>query len=216
LTIGRYSAAIFDLDGTLVQSEHLHRLSWNEPLARRGIVIDDATYYRDFAGMPGMLIIRDHIGLQGESAEMLYQDVTAAYWAIATDQVLPTAGLLTFLSRITNIPKAVCTSAQRDSASRMLDLLELTSHFTTVVTATDVVNGKPDPEPFLLAASRLNVANNHCVAFEDSANGLRSARSAGMYCIGVGDGVERYPNFADLWIVDFSDDRLKDVKFNTA
>jgi HAD superfamily hydrolase (TIGR01509 family) len=204
----RFAGAIFDMDGTLVQSEHLHRESWKEPLAEIGIAVDEDAYLRDFAGKPGMKIISDHIGLNGEAAIALYDRVTSNYWQIAVSQVEPTAGLLAFLDRISPLPKAVCTSAQRESARRMLDLLDLTSRFDAIITATDVTRGKPDPEPFQLAASRLNLAADSCIAFEDSANGLVSARAAGMYCVGVGAGATVYADLANVWISDFTDPEL--------
>ena len=204
----RFAGAIFDMDGTLVQSEHLHRESWIEPLAEIGIAVDEDAYLRDFAGKPGMKIISDHIGLNGEAAIALYERVTSNYWQIAVNQVEPTPGLLAFLDRISPLPKAVCTSAERESAHRMLDLLELTCRFDAIITATDITRGKPDPEPFQLAASRLNVTPDSCIAFEDSANGLVSARAAGMYCVGVGAGATVYADLANVWIPDFTDQEL--------
>ena len=203
MTIDPFSAAIFDLDGTLVQSEHLHRESWIAPLADLGIEVAEDEYARTFAGKPGMQIIRDTIGLEGDAALVLYERVSTNYWDIATDRVAPTDGVVAFLQLITDVPKAVCTSAQSDSAHRMLDLLDLTRHFAAVVTASDIANGKPDPEPFLLASKRLAIHSTRCIAFEDSANGLRSARAAGMYCVGIGPGVAYYPELADMWIDDF-------------
>ena len=206
-----FSAAIFDLDGTLVQSEHLHRVSWIEPLGNLGIIVDDATYFRDFAGKPGKQIIEEHLGLRDpDVVDRLYNDVTDAYWSLA-DRSEPTHGLLSFLGLIADWPKAVCTSAQHDSAHRMLALLGIQQLFAAVVTASDVQHGKPDPEPFLLAASRIGVAPVRCLAFEDSANGLRSARAAGMYCVGIGNGLTHYAELADRWIVDFADDALDDL-----
>lgn len=206
----RFDAAIFDLDGTLVQSEHLHRQSWIEPLAELGIAIDEDAYLRDFAGKPGMLIIRDHVGLDGEEALALYERVTEGYWQLAVEAE-PTAGLIDFLDCLGTLPKAVCTSAQHESAHRMLDLLELTARFDAIVTATDVTRGKPDPEPFRLAAERLSVDPADCIAFEDSANGLRSAHAAGMTVVGVGPDSDSYGDLADYWIVDFTDSILTEV-----
>ena len=207
----RFEGFVFDLDGTLVQSEHLHRLSWDAPLARLGIVVDDAQYHREFAGKPGTQIARDHLGLTDPVLiQQLYDDVTTAYWELAAGSVGPTAGLLHFLDDLGGLPKAVCTSAQYDSATRMLEVLQIADRFSAVVTASDVVLGKPHPEPFLLAADRLGLPATVCVAFEDSSNGLRSARAAGMACIGVRAGVETFPELADYWIADFTDTGLEE------
>jgi HAD superfamily hydrolase (TIGR01509 family) len=201
----RFAGAIFDLDGTLVMSEHLHRQSWIEPLEELGITVDEDAYLRDFAGKPGMQTIRDHVGLEGDAAVSLYERVTNAYWQLAVELATPTAGVIDFLDQIAATPKSVCTSAQRDSALRMLDMLDLTRRFDAIVTATDVSHGKPDPEPFLLAAMRIGIDPGRCVAFEDSTNGLIAARAAGMTCIGIGPGTGASARLADGWIVDFTD-----------
>jgi sugar-phosphatase len=207
----RFAGAVFDLDGTLVQSEHIHRQSWVEPLAELGITVDEDAYLRDFAGKPGLAIIRDHIGLDGDAAIALYEKVSGNYWRLAVDQVEPTHGLLTFLDRIGHVPKAVCTSAERESALRMLDLLDLTPRFDAIVTASDVTCGKPDPEPFLLAAERIGIAPERCIAFEDSTNGLLAAGAAGMERIGIGPAPENGDELAGLWIMDFADPALDRV-----
>jgi sugar-phosphatase len=207
----RFAGAIFDLDGTLVQSEHIHRQSWIEPLAELGIAVDEDAYLRDFAGKPGLAIIRDHIGLEGEAAVALYEKVTDNYWRLAVEEVEPTTGLLAFLDRIAGVPKAVCTSAERESALRMLDLLDLTPRFDAIVTATDVTRGKPDPEPFLLAATRIDVAPEQCIAFEDSTNGLLAAGAAGMDRIGVGPMPDNGDKLAGRWIADFTDPALSEL-----
>jgi HAD superfamily hydrolase (TIGR01509 family) len=174
-------------------------------LGALGIEIDDDRYAREFAGMPGTQIAQEHLGLTDPAViQQLYEDVTAEYWTLADGNVRPTAGLVPFLDQLGDVPKAVCTSAQYDSTHRMLEVLELRDRFDAVVTANDVTRGKPDPEAFLLAAERLGVAAIDCLAFEDSANGLRSARSAGMTCIGIGAGVGHYPELADYWIADFT------------
>jgi phosphoglycolate phosphatase len=199
----RFAGAIFDLDGTLVQSEPIHRQSWIEPLAELGIAVDEDAYLRDFAGKPGLAIIRDHIGLEGDAAVALYEKVTDNYWRLAVEEVEPTPGLLAFLDRIAGVPNAVCTSAERESALRMLDLLDLTPRFDAVVTASDVTRGKPDPEPFLLAAARIGIAPEQCIAFEDSTNGLRAAGAAGLYRVGVGPMPGNSVDLANTWIADF-------------
>lgn len=207
----RFDGAVFDLDGTLVQSEHLHRESWVDPLAEIGIAVDEDTYLRDFAGKPGMQIIRDHVGIDGDAAIALYNRVTDNYWTLALGQVAPTEGLIEFLDTIADVPKAVCTSAQRESAMRMLDLLELTPRFAAIITASDVREGKPNPEPYRLAANRLGLPGERCVAFEDAANGLISARAAGMFCVGVGAAATAYPDLAEYWITNFRDHSLKEL-----
>jgi HAD superfamily hydrolase (TIGR01509 family) len=202
---------IFDMDGTLVESEHLHQESWIAPLLELGIAIDDDIYADHFAGKPGLHIIRDFVGLSGQGALDLYAKVNLAYWDLAVAQVVPITGLRTVLDAWFGASMAVCTSAQRASADRMLELLEIRDYFRAVVTATDVTNGKPHPEPFLLAASLIGQDPERCIAVEDSAYGLIAARAAGMFCVGIGAGESRYPDLADGWIRDYDDPRLETV-----
>ena len=110
----RFAGAIFDLDGTLVMSEHLHRQSWIEPLEELGITVDEDAYLRDFAGKPGIQIIRDHVGLEGDAAVSLYERVTNAYWQLAVEHATPTAGVIDFS---TKSPRPQNPFAPRPSAT---------------------------------------------------------------------------------------------------
>jgi beta-phosphoglucomutase len=86
-------------------------------------------------------------------------------------------------------PKAVATSTQRRPALAMLERCSILQHFVAVVAGDDVANGKPHPEIFLTAASRLKAAPQRCVVFEDSAAGIQAASAAGMIPILVPDVV---------------------------
>ena len=199
---------VFDMDGTLIDTEPLHRESWVAPLGAIGVTIPTGDYDRHFAGKPGMLIIRDYVGLIGDEARTLYDRVYARFWELAEDAVRPVEGVVALLDRLADLPKAVCTSAERESATRLLTMLDLLPHFDAVVTADDVIKGKPDPEPYLLAAERLGVAPERCLAFEDSPLGLTSARAAGMRVIAVAGTAPHVGELAELVIDDFTDPRL--------
>ena len=88
------------------------------------------------------------------------------------------------LSRL-GIPRAVGTSASRFDLDRLLVGVGLRRHFDVIVTADDVMLGKPDPEIYELAAARLRVPPDACIVFEDSLVGVEAARSAGMRAVGV-------------------------------
>ena len=199
---------VFDMDGTLIDTEPLHRESWVAPLAALGITIPTGDYDRHFAGKPGMLIIRDYVGLDGEEARTLYDRVYARFWELAEDAVRPVDGVEAFLDRLAGMPLAVCTSAERESATRLLTMLDLLRRFDAVVTADDVIKGKPDPEPYLLAAERIGVPPARCLAFEDSPLGLTSAGAAGMQVVAIAGTAPHVGELADLVIEDFADPRL--------
>ncbi len=92
--------------------------------------------------------------------------------------------LIAFLAE-QQVPRAVVTSTPRENLTMILDGLALASSFETLVTGEDVLHGKPDPEGFVLAASRLEVERAACVVIEDAPAGLQAAKAAAMRAIGV-------------------------------
>jgi HAD superfamily hydrolase (TIGR01509 family) len=96
---------------------------------------------------------------------------------------LPTARLLPILAHA--LPLAIASSGSRPGVEAILARLEWKLYFRAVITGEDVQNGKPAPDPFLLAARRLGVSPERCLAFEDTEAGILAARAAGMLVIDV-------------------------------
>jgi sugar-phosphatase len=205
----KFAAAIFDMDGTLVETDHFHRRSWQEYLLQRGAPVSDAHYYARIAGRPGKNVLPEVLGLPPEESEAEITAIEKRYWELAAGNMHPLAGLWEFLEEISDRPKALATSARRYSALRTLEELELADRLDAVVTAEDITNGKPDPEVFLLAAERLGVEPERCLAFEDSVSGVDAARAAEMCCVGVATShTPRELGEAHLVIRDFRDEQL--------
>lgn len=80
----------------------------------------------------------------------------------------------------------VALASSSKNAKRVIELLQISALFDTVVDGTMIVHSKPDPEIFLLAASRLGLDPDHCVVFEDAEAGVEAAVRAGMRCVGIG------------------------------
>ena len=98
---------------------------------------------------------------------------------------MPGAARTVGLLRGAGYPLAVSSSGARAYLETVLGRLALRDAFDALVSGEDVTHGKPDPEPYLLAARRLAVSPARCVVFEDAAVGVQSAKAAGMACIGV-------------------------------
>jgi len=205
-----YSAAIFDMDGTLVHTEPLHQQSWIRAMGEVGISLDVAHYDTHFSGRPGRETTRDLFGFSPEQAEEMSRRVTTVFWELAEGNVEPLPGVRAFLTKIAHIPKGVATSARRHSAARMLEELGLIDYFGAIVTADDITHGKPDPEIFLVAAERLGVAPEQCVVFEDSIAGVTAAKAAGMYCAAITTTRVQFPE-ADLTFSAWDDPRLPNL-----
>ena len=105
------------------------------------------------------------------------------------------------------VPCAVVTGAQRHSADVSLDLLGIRKYFAVIITQEDTAFRKPDPHPYLLASEHIGVSPAKCCAFEDTTIGITSAKSAGMFCIGIHHEGNTPMELAetDLMIQDFND-----------
>lgn len=192
-----FDAVIFDLDGTLIDSESITQSAGIEAFAKMGIAIDPA-FLHSLIGVDdqtGSGIIRARF-------PAMDTDAFAEAWSLALSRrwdggVPLKAGTEEVLTRIL-LPKALATSSTRLQADRKLALTGLGVHFAQTVTFNDVTLPKPAPEPYLLAARLLGVDPARCVAFEDSETGARSAHAAGMTVVQVPDIVPTDGTYAHL------------------
>ncbi|HSE06314.1 MAG TPA: HAD family phosphatase [Methylomirabilota bacterium] len=182
-------AAIFDMDGVLVDSGAHHRHAWRALLAELGTEPADPEHWRLTIGRSSEEAIPLLLGrrLSGAEARRLARRKRDLYQERAQAGMEAVAGVAEFLESLVRegVPRAVGTSASRWDAERLLDDLGLLRHFEVVVTADDVMRGKPDPEVWIQAARRLRVAPTTCVVFEDALVGVQAARSAAMRAVGV-------------------------------
>ena len=183
------SAAIFDMDGVLIDSGAHHRHAWRALLAELGAEPAHPEHWRLTIGRPSEEAIPLLLGrrMSGAEARRLARRKRDLSQERAQTGMEPVPGVPVFLHALErqHVPRAVGTSASRWDAERLLDDLGLLRFFDVVVTADDVMLGKPDPEVWAQAARRLRVTPSHCVVFEDAPVGIQAARAAGMRAIGV-------------------------------
>ncbi|HKA62485.1 MAG TPA: HAD family phosphatase [Methylomirabilota bacterium] len=183
------AAAIFDMDGVLIDSGAHHRHAWRALLAELGTEPAHPEHWRLTIGRPSEEAIPLLLGrrVSGAEARRLARRKRDLYQQRAQNGLEPVPGVPEFLHSLErhHVPRAVGTSASRWDAERLLDDLGLLRFFDVVVTADDVMLGKPDPEVWTQAARRLRVTPGHCVVFEDALVGVQAARAAGMRVIGV-------------------------------
>jgi HAD superfamily hydrolase (TIGR01509 family) len=183
------SAAIFDMDGVLIDSGAHHRHAWRMLLDEMGAEPADPEHWRLTIGRPSEEAIPLLLGRRVSDAEArrLARRKRDFYQARAQKGLDPVLGVREFLESLEElgVPCAVGTSASRWDAERLLDDLGLLRFFDVMVTADDVMLGKPDPEVWVQVARRLRVPVARCVVFEDAPVGIQAARAAGMRAIGV-------------------------------
>jgi HAD superfamily hydrolase (TIGR01509 family) len=186
-------AVIFDLDGTLIDSESVTITAGTAAFAAHGYQVGEDLFHR--------LVGVDEPTGAGLLRAMLGDDLPLerikADWAAGSRRlydahgvpVKPGAHDLLRMLRARALPLAVATSSGRRAATWKLERTGLAAHFDTVVTLDCISRPKPAPDPYLEAARRLGAAPAACVAFEDSDTGAASAQAAGMTVVQVPDVV---------------------------
>ena len=181
------AAILFDLDGTLADTDSIHFAVWQDILTRFDLEIDRPFYQERISGRTNAKIIKDILPqLSLEEAWQLATEKEESYRRLAYI-LKPMPGLerVLKLTDTAAIKRAVVTNAPRENAEHMLEILKLTYVLPLMIMAEDAPPGKPDPAPYKLALNRLGVASNNTIAFEDSPAGIRSAVDAGIYTIGI-------------------------------
>jgi HAD superfamily hydrolase (TIGR01509 family) len=182
-------AVLWDLDGTLVDSEEFHWLSWRDTMRPEGVELTYEQFLASF-GQRNDRILGTWLGADVDPgrAQTIGDAKEAEYRRLAeTHGLSPLPGAREWLMalRAGGWKQAIASSAPRENVEVMLRVLDLTQYLDAIVGAEDVTIGKPDPQVFLTAAAKLGVPPKRCVVVEDAAAGVEAARRGGMKCIGV-------------------------------
>ena len=202
---------IFDMDGLLVDSEPLARRSWEKVIQTYDRTLDEETYSR-MIGLrleESSRLLQARLGIPAEPDELARQK--EAYLAqLSTEGIPPMPGLDRLMGelRARQLPWAVATSNRRAFATQVLQQLNLWSACKALTTGEEVQDGKPAPDIYLLAAERMGVTPESCLALEDSIPGAQAAKTAGMLTIAVPGPHEEAAAFD---FVDFVYDSLDGV-----
>lgn len=201
-------AVLWDLDGTLVDTEELHWLAWVETLAAEGVEIAREQFLRTF-GQRNASFLGKWLGpgASAEDIERVGDAKEAACRRLIRERGCPLLpGARAWLERLRaeGWLQAIASSAPRLNVEAMLAGAGIRDFFDVAVAAEDVSIGKPDPQVFLTAAKRLGVKPARCVVVEDAPAGIEGARRAGMASIGIGrngaklNATVEAPSLADL------------------
>ncbi|MCA8879247.1 MAG: HAD family phosphatase [Rhodobacteraceae bacterium] len=178
-------ALLFDLDGTLLDTDPVHLKIFVEMFAERGRDIDKAFYLHQIHGRLNADMFSEHF--PNEDAQALSDQKEATFRTRLGSDFPAMAGAPAFIrqARRGGWATAVVTNAPRANAEAMLAAIGLGEEFDTVVIGDECARGKPHPDPYSTAIVRLGSSPDRAIAFEDSPSGLASARAAGAFVIGV-------------------------------
>ena len=184
------AAVVFDMDGLIFDTEALYQEAMLAVAGPAGVIVTTSLFL-NMVGRPWTVnrrFLLDHFG-----ADFAVDAFGAAWWEqfahMAPTRLALKPGVLDLLDILDamRLPRAIATSSQLHGVHHHLGMFDLACRFDTIVAHGDTARGKPDPDPYLLAAERLGVEPGLCLALEDSYNGVRSASSAGMMTIMVPD-----------------------------
>lgn len=207
-------ALLFDLDGTLIDSDPLHFTVFAEMFDERGRQIDEAYYFDSIHGTHNLETF-PHL-FPGEDAVALSEDKETRFRERLNHGHPPMPGAVALLDRAeaAGWKLAVVTNAPRINAHHMLEAIGLADRFGTLVIGDECERGKPAPDPYLEAMRRLGVRPEHCVAFEDSPSGMRAAAASGAFPVGIRSSASDKSlrrSGAAITLKDFEDPALADV-----
>ncbi len=180
-----YAGLIFDMDGTILDTEPTHRQAWNEVLGRYGMRFDEQAMVALNGSPTGESPGRLSNSTGPISIHIAWRRKTQAVKAMLLDSVRPLPLIEVVKAWHGRRPMSVGTGSESSVAEALLAHLGLRHYFSAVVAADHVVNHKPAPDTFLLCAERMGVAPEKCVVFEDADFGLQAAKRAGMDAVDV-------------------------------
>jgi HAD superfamily hydrolase (TIGR01509 family) len=184
---GRLKALIFDMDGTLTNSDPVHLRAFAEALAPFGRTMTEEEFRRSISGRTNAEIGRALFPDRTPAEQDRFSDDKEALFRTLATDLTPLAGLIDLLDRAgrQGLTLACVTNAPGENARHMLDALDLAARFPVVVIGEDAERPKPDPQPYQIALRRLGLAPDEAIAFEDSVPGVRSASGAALLTFGV-------------------------------
>ena len=190
-------AVLWDMDGTLIDSEDLHWISWKNTLANEGIFITHRQFLSSF-GQRNDSILPQWLGA-GATPERMERIADAKEdlyrRRVRRNGISPLPGVADWLHRLHQEGwlQAIASAAPRANIDAVLEALSASHIFQAIISAEDVHRGKPDPEVYLTAAARVGVPPERCIVVEDAVAGIEGARRAGMRSIGVSRNGKHLP-----------------------
>lgn len=185
-------ACIFDLDGVIVDTAHYHFMAWRRLAGELGVDLTEQENekLKGVSRMDSLEIILKLGGITKNEQEKEALASKKNNWfveyihSMKSNEIFP--GVKELIQQIRASGRKVALASSSKNAETVIELLGIASLFDVMIDGTMIIKTKPNPEIFLLTASRLNISPKECLVFEDAEAGVEAAVRAGMKCIGVG------------------------------
>ncbi len=182
-------AVIFDMDGVVIDNNPFHKLAWRSFSENYGVKLSEEEISEHIFGR----VSRDTLEyifrrtLIDKEIDQYVEEKEKIYRQAYRDHIKPVRGLLPLLTDLQKnmVPMALATSAPSDNVEFIFSHLPLSTYFRFTLDASDITNGKPDPEIYLKTIKRLGIPAERCLVFEDSIAGVKAALRAGARVIGI-------------------------------
>lgn len=183
-----YKAALFDMDGVILDSEPLHFAAFKKTLQDHGKNLSDEEYKQFFAGRTDEYGFKRYFDFINETVNlsMIISEKSQNYLQLASGHLTTYPGVVKLIQDLARkMPLALVTESLSIEAKTTTDALGITDCFQAVICAEDIKRSKPDPEGYLKASEVLGIKNKDCVVVEDTPSGVLAAFNAGIACIAV-------------------------------
>lgn len=181
-------ALLFDIDGTLADTDPLHLKAFNQVLGPHGHVFDHGRFSRELQGFANVAIGERFLSHEApERRALILDEKEEVFRTLVAGQIVPLPGLMALLDRadVAGIPMVAVTNAPRLNAELSLSGLGIAHRFKALVIGAELPHGKPHPLPYQEGLRFVGARAEASIAFEDSRTGVQSAAAAGIPTIGV-------------------------------
>lgn len=197
-------AVIFDVDGLIIDSEHLHFQAYNDLLNDYGKEISE-NEYGTMVGYKTEVIIKymKNKYNMSESIDYLLRKKNSKYESLIRNNIVPREGVLDLINKLydNNYKLAIATSSNKKETRWFLSFLNIIDRFEIIAAEEDVSYEKPDPEILNFISRKLKISPSNCVVLEDSEVGIKAAKQAKMKCIAVPNYLTKNNDFSEADLV---------------
>lgn len=209
--MSKIKALLFDLDGTLIDSERFHFDCWNEFLSQYEVTLDFKDWLTNYAGIPlpqNAKTIMSRYKIDEELAGFVERRELITFNGFRTKHIELMPFALDFIQYFYDkgLTLAVVTASPRNDVEAVFEKNGLAKYFSMFVTRTDVTKSKPDPESYNICVEKLGLAKEECIVFEDTLNGVKSAVAAGITTYAIQNNIRSHQKLkiADQLFLNFN------------